>query len=167
MSSILQSATYSLRTPRYALLIGVGQRSPLIGLTIRAPISTSISKLQSPFSPGGPSPISGWDSNTPTSPADPRPSYIPPPKTRSLPPRLGPTAGRSIAVRNGDVGNAFTMLRRVCTENSIAREAAQQRFYERPGLKKKRQKRERFRRRFKESFKRMVNTVLEMKRQGI
>lgn len=58
-------------------------------------------------------------------------------------------------------------LRRVCAENSISRDAVAQRFYERPGIKKKRLRRERFRRRFKESFKRMVNTVLEMKRQGI
>ncbi|EPS38790.1 hypothetical protein H072_7453 [Dactylellina haptotyla CBS 200.50] len=109
-----------------------------------------------------------WPSNSaPLSSPEPSTSSLPPPSASKLPPRLGSTAGRSITVRGGDVAGAFLQLKRICTENSIARDAAAQRFYERPGLKKKRLKRERFRRRFKDSFKRMVTTVLEMKRQGI
>ncbi|KAF3930768.1 hypothetical protein ABW20_dc0101445 [Dactylellina cionopaga] len=128
-----------------------------VPIAARALISTSSPKPQSnPSEPSFPS----WTSNSPS-------FSIPPSATSKLPPRLGPTAGRSIAVRGGDVGGALMQLRRICSENSIARDAATQRFHERPGLKKKRLRRERFRRRFKYSFKKMVTTVLEMKRQGI
>ncbi|KAK6353237.1 hypothetical protein TWF696_005215 [Orbilia brochopaga] len=111
-----------------------------------------------------------WISNPPSNAPDSNQSSsgsLPPLPTPKLPPRLNSTAGRSIAVRGGDVAGAFMQLKRICTENLIARDSNIQRFYERPGLKKKRIRRERFRRRFKESFKQMVNTVLEMKRQGI
>ncbi|KAK6496525.1 hypothetical protein TWF481_002539 [Arthrobotrys musiformis] len=135
----------------------------------RAGISSSIIRLQNDHPPAQPLdkiPSMDWATNSPPSADPPLPS-IPPSHHSKLPPRLGSNAGRSIAVRGGDVAGAFVQLRRVCTENSISRDAAAQRFYERPGVKKKRLRRERFRRRFKESFKRMVSTVLEMKRQGI
>lgn len=128
----------------------------------------------SPSAPGKLQHLVGFDrysNNDPNPIISPRDHYFgaddQPPVTKSMAPRLGSTAGRSVAVRSGDIAGALMQLRRICNENSIARDSSLQRFYERPGLKKKRLRRERFRRRFKESFKRMVNTVLEMKRQGI
>ncbi|KAF8416167.1 hypothetical protein EV426DRAFT_434784 [Tirmania nivea] len=81
-------------------------------------------------------------------------------------PRMGPTAGRSVLVQ-GDVTVAFTRLKSLVQANRVRSDLMKQRFHERPGLKKKRLKRERHRRRFKEAFKRMVGVVLDMKNRGM
>ncbi|KAF3235025.1 hypothetical protein EYR41_007154 [Orbilia oligospora] len=150
----------SISNPNYSISRRCG---PILAHTTQ--ISTSIVRLQSNSAqPLDKVSSMDWTSNSATSVESPVPT-IPPSYHSKLPPRLGSTAGRSIAVRGGDVAGAFMQLRRICAENSIIRDANAQRFYERPGVKKKRLRRERFRRRFKESFKRMVSTVLEMKRQ--
>ncbi|RVD90006.1 mitochondrial 37S ribosomal protein bS21m [Arthrobotrys flagrans] len=170
MSAALRGVLFAVRPPLRLVSIGTPNCSiakrlgPMIP---HAQISTSIVRLQgNPTQPLDKVSSADWATNSPTPASTSIPS-IPPSYHTKLPPRLGSTAGRSIAVRGGDVAGAFMQLRRVCAENSISRDAVAQRFYERPGIKKKRLRRERFRRRFKESFKRMVNTVLEMKRQGI
>jgi len=80
---------------------------------------------------------------------------------------LGPKVGRSVVVNKGDVNQALNALRTQIKINNVRDDAAQQKFHERRGMKKKRLKRERFRKRFKEGFKKMVNIVMEMKRQGL
>ncbi|KAK6341765.1 hypothetical protein TWF730_001261 [Orbilia blumenaviensis] len=171
MSAALRGTTFAIR-PLFLGILSTGLSSSTLvkrlGPTIPyARISTTILRPQNNLSQplDKASPID-WTANSPI-PADSAVPSIPPSHHSKLPPRLGSTAGRSISVRGGDVAGAFLQLRRICGENSIARDASAQRFYERPGVKKKRLRRERFRRRFKESFKRMVSTVLEMKRQGI
>jgi len=82
-------------------------------------------------------------------------------------PRIGPSAGRSVAVQGADVSLALTRLRAIVQANRVRQDMHRQRFHERPGLKRKRLRRERHRRRFKEAFKRMVGVVLEMKNRGM
>ncbi|KAK6331076.1 hypothetical protein TWF718_003263 [Orbilia javanica] len=167
MSTALRGILFAARPSLRSVLIRhPNPTAKMLGpMVSRARISTSIVRLQgNPTQPLDKFPPMDWTTNSSTD--TPVPS-IPPSHHSKLPPRLGSTAGRSIGVRGGDVAGAFMQLRRVCNENQIARDANAQRFYERPGVKKKRLRRERFRRRFKESFKRMVSTVLEMKRQGI
>ncbi|KAF4555666.1 Ribosomal protein S21-like protein [Elsinoe fawcettii] len=86
-----------------------------------------------------------------------------------LPVRLGPNLGRTVKVnptRNIDVGRAFRQLDILCTRNRVRTDFNRQRFHERPGLRRKRLKRERWRKHFKEGFKGMVALVKKMKKQG-
>ena len=62
--------------------------------------------------------------------------------------------------------HAFTMLRRVLKEGQIKTLYHRQRFHERPGLRRKRLKMERWRKRFKNGFKATTVRVAELKRQG-
>lgn len=52
------------------------------------------------------------------------------------------------------------------SQNSVRKDAQRQRFHERPGLRRKRLKSERWRKRFKEAFKGTVAKVVALKRQG-
>ncbi|KAF2150946.1 hypothetical protein K461DRAFT_279728 [Myriangium duriaei CBS 260.36] len=86
-----------------------------------------------------------------------------------LPVRLGPSLGRTVKVnpsRNIDVGRAFRQLEILCRKNQVRNDAARQKFHERPGLKRKRVRSERWRRTFKEGFKGMIALVKKMKKQG-
>jgi hypothetical protein len=51
-------------------------------------------------------------------------------------------------------------------KNRIKMEVAMQRFHERPGLKRKRLRRERWRKRFKEGFVATIKRVKELRKQG-
>ncbi|KAG8629721.1 hypothetical protein KVT40_001340 [Elsinoe batatas] len=86
-----------------------------------------------------------------------------------LPVRLGPNLGRTVKVnpgRNMDVGRAFRQLDILCSRNKVRADFNRQRFHERPGLRRKRLKRERWRKHFKDGFKGMVALVKKMKKQG-
>ena len=89
-----------------------------------------------------------------------------------LPPRLvrlSPSVGRSIEVdpaKGMSLAQAFTRLDITIAMNGVRRDLARQRFHERPGLKKKRLKSERWRRRFKDGFRALVDKVDTMRRQG-
>ncbi|KAF8464017.1 hypothetical protein BDZ91DRAFT_730568 [Kalaharituber pfeilii] len=94
-------------------------------------------------------------------------SMAPPPIEQDMRvPRMGPTAGRSVMVQ-GDVVSAFTRLRAIVSQNRVRADKSKQRFHERPGLKRKRLRRERYRKRFKEGFKRMVGVIMDMKNRGM
>lgn len=85
------------------------------------------------------------------------------------PVRLPPNVGRLVAVdekRGIDVGRAFRTMETQCKRNFVRQSFAQQRFYERPGLKRKRLKHERWIKRFKENFRGTVQLVQKMKKQG-
>lgn len=82
-------------------------------------------------------------------------------------PRMGPSAGRSVTVQGVDPTAAFTRLRSILSINRVRSDLFKQRFHERPGLKRKRLRRERHKKRFKETFKRMVGIVLDMKNRGM
>lgn len=83
--------------------------------------------------------------------------------------RLGPSLGRSVAInpnRGIDVGRAFRSLEIACARNKVRQDFGRQRFHERPGLKRKRLKSERWRVRFKEGFRGMVKMVNQMRKKG-
>lgn len=85
------------------------------------------------------------------------------------PVHLPPNVGRLVAVddkRGMDVARAFRTMEIQCNRNRVKRSFAQQRFHERPGLKRKRLKNERWLKRFKENFKGTVQLVQKMKKQG-
>ncbi|KAL9138589.1 MAG: hypothetical protein Q9175_000192 [Cornicularia normoerica] len=91
------------------------------------------------------------------------------PKRATRTVRSRPTVGRTIEVipeKGVDFGRALRNLHRLCSENRVATDLKSQRFHERPGLKKKRLKRERWRKRFMESFIATVRRVREMRRKG-
>ena len=83
--------------------------------------------------------------------------------------RSRPTVGRTIEVHQEGgqhVAGALKRLDILCSVNRIRADQSRQRFHERPGLKRKRLKSERWRRLFKQSFKMTVARVQEMRRKG-
>ena len=88
---------------------------------------------------------------------------------KPAPMKLNSTTGRIILVeteRGVDAATAFRRLAMRLAQNNVRRDAQQQRFYERPGLKRKRLKSVRWRKRFKEAFQGTVAKVVGLKRQG-
>ncbi|KAK0721962.1 hypothetical protein B0T26DRAFT_700806 [Lasiosphaeria miniovina] len=81
--------------------------------------------------------------------------------------RLKPSTGRSVPVMGPiDASRALRLLNRICLQNSVRRDSAKQKFHERPGLKRKRLRRERKRTRFIEGFRAVCTRVAELRRQG-
>ncbi|MCJ1403053.1 hypothetical protein MMC11_006276 [Xylographa trunciseda] len=85
------------------------------------------------------------------------------------PVRLDAFIGRSEEVDPGkgmDLGRAFKKLELKCNYNNVRGDMQKQRFHERPGLKRKRLKSERWRKRFKEGFRAVVAKVKDMRNKG-
>jgi small subunit ribosomal protein MRP21 len=81
--------------------------------------------------------------------------------------RLVPRTGRTVYVRsNVDVARSFKLLAVQVAQNGLRRDFYQQRFHERPGLKRKRLKSERWQKRFKRGFKATISRVRELTAQG-
>lgn len=83
--------------------------------------------------------------------------------------RARPSIGRTIEVdaeRGRDLGRALRSLEIKCAVNRVRADQQRQRFHERPGLKRKRLKSERWRKLFRESFRATVGRVKEMRRKG-
>ncbi|RYP70674.1 hypothetical protein DL771_005278 [Monosporascus sp. 5C6A] len=81
--------------------------------------------------------------------------------------RLVPRLGRTVHVSmNVDVARSFKILAIQVAQNRIRQDFQYQRFHERPGLKRKRLKSERWRKRFKKGFKETVRRVRELTKQG-
>ncbi|KFH42393.1 hypothetical protein ACRE_068680 [Hapsidospora chrysogenum ATCC 11550] len=89
--------------------------------------------------------------------------------------RTAAVTGRTVFVQDGswttqgqarNPEHAFRMLNQVVSESRIKSLVMRQRFHERPGLKRKRLKMQRWRRRFKDGFKATAERVLELKKQG-
>jgi small subunit ribosomal protein MRP21 len=82
--------------------------------------------------------------------------------------RCVPRTGRTVQVTrdSGGAARAFKVLGMQCAANRVRQDARQQRFHERPGLKRKRLKSERWRRRFKQAFRATCKRVDELRRQG-
>jgi small subunit ribosomal protein MRP21 len=82
-------------------------------------------------------------------------------------PRLRPSTGRTINVRgNIDPGRAFALLEKSCARNKVRNDMYKQREHERPGLKRKRLKSERWRTRFKFAMNAVIKRTLELRSQG-
>ena len=83
--------------------------------------------------------------------------------------RSRPTVGRTIELdpsRGIDFGKAWRQLGMLCAQNRVRADLKSQRFHERPGLKRKRLKQERWRKLFKAGFEATVERVQEMRRKG-
>ena len=81
--------------------------------------------------------------------------------------RIDPYMGRSVPVKPGyTLAAAIRRLDQKLQANRIRADMFKQRFHERPGLKRKRLKSERWRKRFKEGFVAMVQQVKEMRDKG-
>ncbi|KAJ8127939.1 hypothetical protein O1611_g5698 [Lasiodiplodia mahajangana] len=81
--------------------------------------------------------------------------------------RMVPRTGRTVYVKNNvDVARSFKMLAMNVSQNKVARDFYLQKFHERPGMKRKRLKSERWRRRFKLGFKATISRVRELTAQG-
>lgn len=79
------------------------------------------------------------------------------------------TVGRTIEVDNSkglDFGKALRNLDILCATNSVKRDFQRQKFHERPGLKRKRLKSQRWRKLFREGFRATVLRVQELRRKG-
>ncbi|KAI0158658.1 hypothetical protein BJ166DRAFT_498713 [Pestalotiopsis sp. NC0098] len=75
--------------------------------------------------------------------------------------------GRTYQVGKGsDATRAFKLLNMSVAANRVRQDERQQRFHERPGLKRKRLNSERWRRRFKKSFQSTCARVEELRKQG-
>ncbi|MCJ1359668.1 MAG: hypothetical protein MMC33_009670 [Icmadophila ericetorum] len=81
--------------------------------------------------------------------------------------RLDAYIGRGENVTKAmDLGRALRRLDITLALNNVRGEVFQQRFHERPGLKRKRLKSSRWRKRFKEGFQAVVAKVQDMRKQG-
>ncbi|KAK4152141.1 hypothetical protein C8A00DRAFT_35165 [Chaetomidium leptoderma] len=81
--------------------------------------------------------------------------------------RLRPSTGRTVHVKgNVDLARGFSLLQRSVTQNGLRRAVRLARSYERPALKRKRQKRERWANRFKNGFRATIARAMELKAQG-
>jgi small subunit ribosomal protein MRP21 len=80
---------------------------------------------------------------------------------------LTPRTGRTVHVGgNIDVGKGFRLLAQSCAKNRVKQDHTYQRFHERPGLKRKRLKSQRWRKRFMLGFRATVTRVKQLKAQG-
>ena len=86
---------------------------------------------------------------------------------RPPPLRLDAYMGRSVAIKKGvPLWQALRYLDIKLKVNKVKKDMQKQQFHERPGLKRKRLRRERWRRTFKDGFKAVVDKVQSMRRQG-
>ncbi|KAF2864489.1 hypothetical protein K470DRAFT_208573 [Piedraia hortae CBS 480.64] len=88
---------------------------------------------------------------------------------KPLPMKLNASVGRTVYVRpdkSMDLARSFRALEVKCAQNKVRKEARTQKFHERPGLKRKRLKSERWRARFKENFRSTVQMVQKLRGQG-
>ncbi|RKF64670.1 hypothetical protein OnM2_017007 [Erysiphe neolycopersici] len=88
-------------------------------------------------------------------------------KIERKPINFSPSSGREVFVSPKiNLIKAFRLVDITCSRNRVRREANMQRFYERPGLKRKRLKSQRWRERFLGGFKATVERVQELRGQG-
>ncbi|ROW05829.1 hypothetical protein VMCG_05170 [Cytospora schulzeri] len=83
--------------------------------------------------------------------------------------RLRPSIGRTVHCGKGskvDLARGLQLLNTQVRKNKVSQDLMRQRFHERPGLKRKRLRRERWRARFKDGFKATCGRVRELARQG-
>jgi ribosomal protein S21 len=103
-------------------------------------------------------------STTPTMPVS-----RPPPRRETPQLRLSSRTGKTLEVLPNDPSDLALKLRRLnmtVARNKVPQDFQKQRFHERPGLKRKRLKSQRWRARFKKGFSRIVGRVGDMRRMG-
>lgn len=86
--------------------------------------------------------------------------------------KSNPKVGRTVEIINSreskvkELGSALKVLAILCRVNKVRKDQRAQLFYERPGLRRKRLRRERWRERFHNGFQKMVLKVKAMTKQG-
>lgn len=81
--------------------------------------------------------------------------------------RLRPSVGRTVEIGHRvDLARGLGLLNLRVRVNKVSQDFSRQRYHERPGLKRKRLRRERWRARFKDGFKANCKRVQELARQG-
>ena len=91
------------------------------------------------------------------------------PRQDLAPMRLTPAIGRTIDIvpeKGTDLATGLRRLARKLKDNNVRLQLAQQRFHERPGLRRKRLKSERWRKRFLKGFLATIEQVRHMRKQG-
>ncbi|KAF2475731.1 uncharacterized protein BDR25DRAFT_300730 [Lindgomyces ingoldianus] len=91
------------------------------------------------------------------------------PQAPEVYPRLNPSTGRTVELdvsKGRDIVRGLGMLGSLMARNKVKADFMKQRFHERPGLKRKRLKSERWRARFKVGFRKVVGRVSELTRKG-
>lgn len=95
---------------------------------------------------------------------------LPPDVNQQIPyPTLNSSTGRSYAVDQSkgiDLAKAMQKLNSTLARNMVRSDFNKQRFHERPGLKRKRLKSQRWRRRFKAGFAYVTNRVEKLRKMG-
>ncbi|KAJ4360037.1 uncharacterized protein N0V89_000596 [Didymosphaeria variabile] len=84
-------------------------------------------------------------------------------------PRLNPAFGRSVELKpetGRDLVRGINMLGSLMARNKVRADFNKQKFHERPGLKRKRLKSQRWRARFKQGFQDVTARVSELTRKG-
>lgn len=92
-----------------------------------------------------------------------------PPKPNLAPMRLTPAIGRTVDIvseKGIDLATGLRRLARKLNDNNLRRQLVQQRHHERPGLRRKRLKSERWRKRFLKGFLATIEQVRHMRKQG-
>lgn len=107
----------------------------------------------------------------PASPSDVATQLPPAPSIAQKPkyPRLDASTGRSIDLdpsKGRDLVRGLGQLNSLLARNKVRADFNKQRFHERPGLKRKRLKSQRWRKRFKEGFREVVGRVSALTRKG-
>ena len=132
----------------------------------RRPFGSNFSKGTAGYKPRG---LNFDDMTMP----DAVPSSAPPPPVVAekdiVYPRLNPSTGRVVELdptRGRDIVRGLGMLGSLMARNKVKRDFNKQRFHERPGLKRKRLKSERWRARFKVEFDATCKRVSELTRKG-
>lgn len=88
-------------------------------------------------------------------------------KVARKPINFSPSSGREVFIsQKTNLIKAFRLVEITCSRNRVRREANMQRFHERPGLRRKRLKSQRWRERFLGGFKATVERVQELRGQG-
>ena len=80
-----------------------------------------------------------------------------------------PRVGRTVEVnpkKGVDLNRALRKLGTNCALNNVRRDLINRRYHERPGMRRKRLKREQWRARFKHGFRALVEKVLAMRKKG-
>lgn len=83
--------------------------------------------------------------------------------------RSRPMVGRTVELdpaKGMDFGKGLRQLGMLCAQNNVRGDLMTQRFHERPGMKRKRLKQQRWRKLFKSGFSATVGRVKEMRRKG-
>jgi hypothetical protein len=91
------------------------------------------------------------------------------PEAEPVYPRLNPSYGRMVELapeKGRDLVRGLGMLGGLMARNKVKNDFYKQRFHERPGLKRKRLKSERWRARFKKEFDATCKRVTELTRKG-